>query len=354
MYLAMKDDEAFDYLIGILYETVMAPDLWQEAVAICWQYVDSADVQSLIKDTLNPALIISILKGIELSDIVISAYVNCFSPLDFSQNSKIGLTAIEISILNPAKYSGDHNPFYRHFFLNQCVPLLVNAWLDKDQLHYARRFSCHLQKALRLQNYTDHLHRQIKLCTIAIDTFTVPMLIVDGKGSIVHLNIGAMDLLDCGLNGLTIQTGCLTKSQNANKGRLATLITDATGVPALGGAMFLNSNKALQVFITPLIAESSIDSGLQNTLALVFVIDATKSQSLSTLNLLAKLYGFSATELKVASALLSGKSPEEYSRQNGASINTVRTQLKALFRKTGVRGQSELLVLLSRIPPLRD
>ncbi|MEI6336741.1 MAG: helix-turn-helix transcriptional regulator, partial [Methylococcaceae bacterium] len=105
---------------------------------------------------------------------------------------------------------------------------------------------------------------------------------------------------------------------------------------------------------TPLVAETSIDSGLQKALALIFVIDTTKSQSLSTLNLLGKLYDFSPAELKVASALLSGKSPEEYSRQNGASINTVRSQLKALFRKTGVRGQSELLVLLSRIPPLRD
>lgn len=350
----MKDDEAFDYLIGKLYETVMAPDLWQEAVALCWHSVDSSDVQLLMKNTVNPALIISILKGIELSDDVISAYVNCFSSLDFSQNSKSGLTAIEISQLNPAEYFGDHNPFYRHFFLNQCVPLLVNTWLDNNQLHYARRFSCHLQKALRLQNYTDNLHRQIKLCTIAIDTFTVPMLIVDGKGLIVHLNSEAMDFLDCGLNDLIIKTGYLTKSQNANKGRLATLITDATGTPALGGAMFLNSNNALQVFITPLVAETSIDSGLQKTLALIFVIDTTKSQSLSTLNLLGKLYGFSSAELKVAAALLSGKSPEEYSQQNGASINTVRSQLKALFRKTGVRGQSELLVLLSRIPPLRD
>ena len=127
----MKDDEAFDYLIGKLYETVMAPDLWQEAVALCWHSVDSSDVQLLMKNTVNPALIISILKGIELSDDVISAYVNCFSSLDFSQNSKSGLTAIEISQLNPAEYFGDHNPFYRHFFLNQCVPLLVNTWLDK-------------------------------------------------------------------------------------------------------------------------------------------------------------------------------------------------------------------------------
>ena len=163
-----------------------------------------------------------------------------------------------------------------------------------------------------------------------------------------------MDLLDCGLNGLIIKTGYLTKNQNAYKGRLATLITDATSAPALGGAMFLNSNNALQVFITPLVAETSIDSGLQKALALIFVIDTTKSQSLSTLNLLGKLYGFSPAELKVAAALLSGKSPEEYSRQIGASINTVRSQLKAIFRKTGVHGQSELLVLLSRIPPLRD
>jgi DNA-binding CsgD family transcriptional regulator len=40
--------------------------------------------------------------------------------------------------------------------------------------------------------------------------------------------------------------------------------------------------------------------------------------------------------------LRAGNSPEEYAQQAGVTLNTVRTRLKSLFRKTGTRRQSGL------------
>jgi DNA-binding CsgD family transcriptional regulator len=67
-----------------------------------------------------------------------------------------------------------------------------------------------------------------------------------------------------------------------------------------------------------------------------------------------KLYDLSPAELRVAAALLSGKSPEHYALEAGVTMNTVRTQLKSLFQKTGTGRQAELVAVLGRVPSLQS
>jgi DNA-binding CsgD family transcriptional regulator len=215
----------------------------------------------------------------------------------------------------------------------------------------AQRFSGHLQRALRLQQHTQALHTNAELGARAIDALAMSMLIVDSNGVILHLNAGAELLLKSRFSGLTGKTGSLSATEPGSKNRLATLIIDATGYPALGGAMFLNEVQSRQVFVTPLPAASSFAQDWQKPLALVLVIEA--GTKLSALHILGKLYDLTPAELRVASALLAGNSTEDYAQQTGVLPSTIRSQLKSLFRKTGTRSQSQLVALLSRIPPLQ-
>jgi len=223
---------------------------------------------------------------------------------------------------------------------------------DATEQQAAQRFSGHLQRALRLQQHTRHLHNKIELGAMAIDALAFAILIVDDKGSILHLNIGAERLLNSKISDLACITGKLCAGDPIDKSRLAALILAATGNPAVGGAMLLNGEQPRQVFITPLPAASPFGKDWQTPLALVLVIEA--DNTLSTLKLLGKLYNLTPAELRVASALLAGDSPENYAQQAGVSQNTVRTQLISLFRKTDTRRQSELVAVLSRVPPLQD
>jgi DNA-binding CsgD family transcriptional regulator len=177
------------------------------------------------------------------------------------------------------------------------------------------------------------------------------MLIVDDLGVILHLNTGAEHLLKSRFSGLIGKKGCLSATDPGNKNRLATLIIEATAYPAVGGAMFLNGEQTRQVFVTPLPAASPFAQDWQIPLALVLVMES--GTKLAALDILGKLYNLTPAELRVASALLVGSSPEEYGQQSGVTQNTVRSQLKSLFRKTGTSRQSELVALLSRVPPLR-
>ncbi len=58
------------------------------------------------------------------------------------------------------------------------------------------------------------------------------------------------------------------------------------------------------------------------------------------------------TEQKVLEQLLLGKSNKAISEELGVSINTVKTHLKHVFKKTGVK--SRIALILSDIDPERN
>jgi len=64
------------------------------------------------------------------------------------------------------------------------------------------------------------------------------------------------------------------------------------------------------------------------------------------------LFDLTPAEARVASALGGGATIREISQQLGIGEETVRTQLKAVFEKTGTRRQAELVRLLSGMTPI--
>jgi DNA-binding CsgD family transcriptional regulator len=64
----------------------------------------------------------------------------------------------------------------------------------------------------------------------------------------------------------------------------------------------------------------------------------------------AQAYSLTASEIAVAERLSNGLSLEEIAADRGVRVETVRTQLKSLFTKTGTNRQSDLMALLARLP----
>jgi len=67
------------------------------------------------------------------------------------------------------------------------------------------------------------------------------------------------------------------------------------------------------------------------------------------LALLAKAFGLTPAEARLASIIAEGLNPERAAEELGISKVTARNQLKAIFGKTGSHRQSELVALLSRL-----
>lgn len=84
-----------------------------------------------------------------------------------------------------------------------------------------------------------------------------------------------------------------------------------------------------------------------------FVYEATASQNTAVVHhMLQGALGLTPAEARVALLLRDCKDPDQVSRELGISISTVRTHLQHLFRKTGVRRQSELIMLVDRLVSL--
>ncbi|MBE0705288.1 MAG: hypothetical protein IH582_19370 [Afipia sp.] len=60
-------------------------------------------------------------------------------------------------------------------------------------------------------------------------------------------------------------------------------------------------------------------------------------------------YGLSAVEQRALLGIIAGKSVSEIAEEANLSRETIRTQLKGLYAKTGVRGQADLLRLYGRM-----
>lgn len=64
---------------------------------------------------------------------------------------------------------------------------------------------------------------------------------------------------------------------------------------------------------------------------------------------LSQMFGLTRAEASVTNWLISGRTIDEYARRRGVSLETARSQLKAVLSKTGMSRQAQLVAALSRI-----
>jgi len=88
--------------------------------------------------------------------------------------------------------------------------------------------------------------------------------------------------------------------------------------------------------------------GQSPRLALVFIIDTDGDARVgdAALN---QLFGLTPSESRLTEALLNGKSVNEYASAASVTVNTARSQLKSIFRKTETCRQADLIQRLGRL-----
>lgn len=89
-------------------------------------------------------------------------------------------------------------------------------------------------------------------------------------------------------------------------------------------------------------------AGPCDAVALLFINDPN-AQPEDRGALLRRLYNLSSREAELVQALASGETLKEYASRNDVSYETVRSQLRRVFDKTGVRRQAQLVPLVLRV-----
>ena len=106
----------------------------------------------------------------------------------------------------------------------------------------------------------------------------------------------------------------------------------------------------LNILVSPISPADRLPPG--NAAAAIF-LDDPELHPVIPEEVLRMLFGLSAAEARLAVRILNGNSTSEAAELGQVSRETVKSQLSAVFHKTGTRRQGELIRLLSTLPSMQ-
>lgn len=107
--------------------------------------------------------------------------------------------------------------------------------------------------------------------------------------------------------------------------------------------------RAYQVVVAPLRSRFPQFNGTPVPRAVAFISDPERSRP-APRDLLVQLFGLTPKEADMTSKLSEAKSVEQAAEEMGITYQTARTHLRRIFSKTGVSRQTELVLMLARLP----
>lgn len=96
------------------------------------------------------------------------------------------------------------------------------------------------------------------------------------------------------------------------------------------------------------------DGGSTRVSDILCLLAPLDGRRIATARQLMDFFDLSAAEARLARAICHGSSVEEYARDQGLRLPTVRTQLSSVLHKTGTERQASLVRLIAGIPVVRD
>ena len=187
----------------------------------------------------------------------------------------------------------------------------------------------------------------------ALNRLPMGVVIVDKDAQVLFMNNSATDIFALS-DGVDVgPTGIFRTSKVSETKNLHTMIADAASEDGdggdenrEGGAISVSRpsyKRAFSLLVVPLPDDEDMTS--ENGNVAVFINDPEKFNEPPT-SVLARLYGLTDAEARLLQALIVGKKLETVAEDNGVSMNTVRSHLKQVFRKTGTNRQPELVSLV--------
>lgn len=211
--------------------------------------------------------------------------------------------------------------------------------------HYAllERITPHLLKAVKLSARINCLELDLAKRDLLLDHHTTPLWLLDGEGQVLHCNQTARQM---SLRGSPLFEKFAHLHSTTQDTRLRALIRRAAGKDGKrqAGWLRLNASESQELLVTPVPADAGYNRHFNKPLVLLALLENRLPSPL-----LAELFQLSPAEHRLAELLAQGLTLEGCAARLNVSINTVRTQLRALFRKTGTTRQAQLINLFTRL-----
>jgi DNA-binding CsgD family transcriptional regulator/PAS domain-containing protein len=208
----------------------------------------------------------------------------------------------------------------------------------------------HIQRASEIHFRLAAATRQRSQMETVIDHLAVAIVFTKEDGQVIFANRSAQELFRK-RQSLWIEKGFLTcygaqlrRHLQAAIARAARTLKAGDGYP--GEILKIErpgTGRPLAVTVTPLPPRQSFLP--EGTTAAIFISDPDRNGSTPD-DLLRILFGLTPAESRLAATLFNGYSLEEAGEALGVTRNTLASQLKSIFSKTGARRQSDLMRLM--------
>jgi DNA-binding CsgD family transcriptional regulator/PAS domain-containing protein len=313
-----------------------------------------------------------VINSVALSPEIFNAYNENYFALDPFVNLPAGEVFTVDEFLVPEDYYASE--YYQQYVKDTGIVHLMGADLGDDlgnsaRLRFARvagrenftvddRALCkvllpHIQQTIRLHARIVRVESERSLFAGAVDQMAVAAFILDRSARIRHANRAAQKLLD-ERKWLSQEQGQLKLRNSGDNKAFRAYLDDVMqahlrGEPSFIKALRLSDSGKGQgygMLLRPLPLVAAPD-GSRNPSVAIFISDPSQPRK-TPVAVLMELFGFTRAEAKLALQLADGRTLIEACEQLHIARNTGKSQLSAVFSKTGVARQTQLLQLILR------
>jgi len=212
----------------------------------------------------------------------------------------------------------------------------------------------HLRRAVMISDLLDVRAIERTHFATALDALRCAVLLTDLRGKIIYGNRSAAQMLQ-EATAIKDQRGFLKAVLAPASRELSEAIrlaaNEGLGIGKKGLAVRLSEDGSFPVLahVLPLTVGDLQTRFEPAAAAAVFI--RNRESARDSAEVLAATYELTPAETRVLSCLLSGRTVGESAGELRVGVETVRTHLDGIFRKTGVGRQQDLLLLVSQLSP---
>jgi DNA-binding CsgD family transcriptional regulator/PAS domain-containing protein len=367
----LPSSEALSQLLGPLYEAASNPALWEDFLRRLGDKTGATSAALVIYDDAQQSYALS--SDWDVDPEATKLYGQHYGSLDIWGQRALSKRASLVCSSETLSASSElvHTEYYHDFLtrfgaghgmfalFENTGSRLISCSLYRQasrgpfqvsDLEILRCLARHVQRAVKLHAKFCELKNRSESFEAALDSVPTGVVFLGARGNIVLMNRSAAESAG-EKDGLLATSAGLQAERQAESDLLVRTIQQAVqsfNGPSVGGTVLVSrrTRPPLQVLVSP-VRHSTASLLLTSQLicAVAFVIDPSLRRRPAQ-DILRALFGLTPAECRVALLLSDGRAPKEIANMLGVTDNTVRSQIKNIFSKTGVKRQAELIRLL--------